>query len=123
MCKAMHTMEGKRIDSHLQIDTDGVWRTMDMAEDKTEERVLRVVSVRYDSLVKEESKTKITMDTDIRRDLGFDSITLVVLQIELEDEFHIRFNPAEDDLEKIFTTVQVISDYIKDMLRDEYGQQ
>ncbi len=119
----MHTMEGKRIDSHLQIDTDGVWRTMDMAEDKTEERVLRVVSVRYDSLVKEESKTKITMDTDIRRDLGFDSITLVVLQIELEDEFHIRFNPAEDDLEKIFTTVQVISDYIKDMLRDEYGQQ
>lgn len=119
----MYTTEGKRIDSHVQIDTDGAWRSMGMAEDKTDERVLKVISARYDSLVKEKSKTVITMDTDIRHDLGFDSITLVVLQIELEDEFHIRFNPAEDDLEKIFTTVQVISGYIQDMLRDEYGRQ
>ena len=88
----------------------------------TEEKVLSVISARYDSLVKEENKAEITMDTDIRRDLGFDSIMLVVLQIELEDEFHIRFNPVKDVLENIFTTVRMISGYIQEMLRYEYGQ-
>ena len=88
----------------------------------TEEKVLSVISARYDSLVKEENKAEITMDTDIRRDLGFDSIMLVVLQIELEDEFNIRFNPVKDDLENIFTTVRMISGYIQEMLRYEYGQ-
>lgn len=47
----------------------------------------------------------ITVKTAIQEELEFDSIMLVVLQIEVEDLFHIRFNPAEEDFRQIFSTV------------------
>lgn len=47
----------------------------------------------------------ITAETAIQKELEFDSIMLVVLQIEIEDLFHIRFDPAEEDFRQIFSTV------------------
>lgn len=47
----------------------------------------------------------ITAETAIREELAYDSIMLVVLQIEIEDRFRFRFNPAEEDFLQIFSTV------------------
>ena len=59
------------------------------------------------------TEQELTADTDIQRDLGFDSILLVVLQIQIEDAFHMRFNAAQDDLRKVFTNIGRIRDYIE----------
>ncbi len=45
------------------------------------------------------------METLIRDELAFDSVTLVVLQIEVEDAFRIRFDPAREDFLTIFSSV------------------
>ncbi len=46
------------------------------------------------------------METLIRDELAFDSVTLVVLQIEVEDAFRIRFDPAREDFLTIFSSVR-----------------
>lgn len=53
----------------------------------------------------------ITTDTDIREDLGVDSIGLLQLVMAIEDEFEIQVE--EQDLEKI-RTVADIMEYIKE---------
>lgn len=53
----------------------------------------------------------ITPDTDIREDLGVDSIGLLQLVMAIEDEFEIQVE--EQDLEKI-RTVADIMEYIKE---------
>lgn len=59
------------------------------------------------------SVDNISADTDVQRDLGFDSIMLVVLQIQIEDMFQIRFNAVQDDLRNIFTSIASIAGYIQ----------
>lgn len=64
---------------------------------------------------------EVTPSTALREELEFDSLTLVVLQIEIEDLFHIRFNPATEDLRTVFQTVQTLSDGIQRHL-EEVGE-
>ena len=52
----------------------------------------------------------ITTDTDIREDLGVDSIGLLQLVMAIEDEFEIQVE--EQDLEKIHTVADIM-EYIK----------
>lgn len=49
-------------------------------------------------------------------DLKLDSINLVNLQVMVEDEFDIRFNPIEDNLSDVFETVKSLLDYIETKL-------
>ncbi|MCI8939900.1 MAG: hypothetical protein HFH12_07910 [Dorea sp.] len=86
---------------------------------KIEETILRIVSEQYNSLTGNAEARIITLYTDIRKDLGFDSIMLVVLQIGIEDAFHIRFDPVKNDLKDVFTTIQNISDCVQGIIRDE----
>lgn len=50
-------------------------------------------------------------DCDIRKDslfvndLGFDSVNLLYLQVAVEDEFDIRFDPILDDFSVIFKDI------------------
>lgn len=83
-----------------------------------EEQVLELVRCRCEHSVRENEDTEITAETDIRADLGFDSIMLVVLQIDIEDTFHIRFDPMEDDFQLIFTTVRALCDYVQRRLEE-----
>ena len=53
----------------------------------------------------------ITTDTDIREDLGVDSIGLLQLVMAIEDEFEIQVE--EQDLEKIHTVADIM-EYIKE---------
>lgn len=58
------------------------------------------------------------LENDLLRDeLGFDSLALVVLQIEIEDAFGIRFDPAEEDLQQVFFSVGTLFKSVQDHLQ------
>ena len=44
---------------------------------------------------------------------------LVVLQIGIEDAFHIRFDPVKNDLKNVFNSIKNISDCVQGIIRDE----
>lgn len=46
-------------------------------------------------------------------DLDMESLQIVTLQIELEDEFNISFDPLEDDFFEIFRTIGSIYSTVK----------
>lgn len=50
----------------------------------------------------------VCMNMILREDVGLDSIDLVVLQVELEDRLHIRFDPLEDEFSKIFYNIETL---------------
>lgn len=52
---------------------------------------------------------EITLDTNLLEDLGFDSLDIVELVVEIEDEFNIVLN--EDHL----TRVKTVGDLIKEI--------
>lgn len=54
----------------------------------------------------------ITRETAIIRDLEFDSLMLVVLQIEVEDTFQIRFDFVSEDIQKTFSSVGALCDSV-----------
>ena len=52
-------------------------------------------------------------------DLGYDSISMIHLQVEIEDEFRFMFDPKEDDFEEIFSTVGKLCDYVVQRVKSE----
>ena len=91
-------------------------RGSDFLKQATYEQLLGIVREIYLDSAGAEAEKEITMDTDIKKDLGFDSIMLVVLQIQIEDTFHIRFDLVQDDFQTIFTTVRNIFNYVRKYL-------
>lgn len=81
-----------------------------------EKQLFMLIRKRYLEFGRDHEIQEITLDTDIRKDLNFDSVMLVVLQIDIEDEFHIRFDPVRDDFQQIFTTVRSIGRYVEKCL-------
>ena len=55
----------------------------------------------------------INLESSLRNDLKLDSISIINLQILVEDEFNIRFNPLETDLSKVFNRVSSLVRYIE----------
>jgi len=53
-------------------------------------------------------------ESNLRGDLRLDSISIINLQILIEDEFHIRFNPMERDLNEIFYSIPSLIAYIEE---------
>lgn len=45
-------------------------------------------------------------------DLGLDSVEMVGLQVAIEDQFSLRFDPLVDDLAEIFRTVDSLASYL-----------
>jgi acyl carrier protein len=54
----------------------------------------------------------IHLDTNLVSDLGFDSLAIVHLQVAIEDEFEIRFDPVNTDFITVFETVGSLSDFL-----------
>lgn len=84
-----------------------------------EQKLIELILNRIQDPSEQKDERNVTPDTDIRKDLGFDSIMLVILQIDIEDAFQIRFDPVHDDLQKIFTTVKAMGEYVRRCLEDE----
>jgi acyl carrier protein len=55
----------------------------------------------------------ICLESNLKDDLGFDSISLVELQILIEEKFNIRFNPIETDLSEVFKTIASLQEYLE----------
>lgn len=55
----------------------------------------------------------VTGDTLLREDIGLDSIDLVVLQIEVEERWNIRFDPFQDDFQKIFCSIGTLCEFLE----------
>jgi len=56
----------------------------------------------------------IKLESSLRNDLKLDSISIINLQILIEDEFNIRFNPIETDLSEVFKNVFSLIVYIEE---------
>ena len=56
---------------------------------------------------------ELNLNNSLKNDLGFDSISLVELQILIEEEFNIRFNPIETDLSEVFKTIASLIEYLE----------
>lgn len=69
----------------------------------------RVTQIIVDRLGVEESK--VTLEASFKDDLGADSLDVVELVMELEDEFDMEI--SDDDAEKIATVGDVVN-YIKE---------
>jgi acyl carrier protein len=72
------------------------------------EIVERVTKIIVDRLGVDESK--VTLEASFKDDLGADSLDVVELVMELEDEFDMEI--SDDDAEKIATVSDVV-DYIQ----------
>ena len=72
------------------------------------ETVERVTKIIVDRLGVDESK--VTLEASFKDDLGADSLDVVELVMELEDEFDMEI--SDDDAEKIATVSDVV-DYIQ----------
>ena len=73
----------------------------------------RVTKIIVDRLDVEESK--VTPEATFKDDLGADSLDVVELVMELEDEFDLQF--SDEDSEKIVTVGDAVS-YIESQLND-----
>lgn len=56
----------------------------------------------------------IKLESSLRNDLRLDSISIINLQILVEDEFNIRFNPIETDLNEVFKNIFSLIVYIEE---------
>lgn len=71
----------------------------------------RVVRIIHDVL---ESEEVVTREATFADDLMFDSVSLLYLQVAVEDEFDIRFDPLTDDFTSIFYSVDSLCKNIGD---------
>ena len=76
-------------------------------------RIMEMVAKMFCNSSRYKKDVTINAEACIRDELGFDSVLLIVLQIDIEDAFHIRFNPIEEDLRQIFTSVETLTDYVQ----------
>lgn len=66
--------------------------------------------------------TEISEKSRLKEDLHLDSLLLLVLQVELEDEFKFRIDPYRDDMEEIFESVGTVCNYVEKQIGSTYEQ-
>lgn len=66
-------------------------------------------------IVKKNAPINVPVDPDkpLNQVYGIDSLTLLNVLVDIEDEFSFTFDMAED-LDAIFTSVRTICDYLQD---------
>lgn len=52
-------------------------------------------------------------EMNLRDGLEMDSMAIVMLQVEIEEEFQFTFDPIEDDFERIFETFGSLYGYLE----------
>lgn len=81
--------------------------------EETENRIIGIVTEMFRNSAGYNKEVTVSPETQIQDELGFDSIMLIVLQIDIEDAFHIRFDPVEEDLQQTFLSVQTLTDSVQ----------
>ncbi len=72
------------------------------------------------SIIKPKSDIEnITEDTNLLKDIGVDSLSMLLMALAIEEKFSFKF----ENLEKPFNTVGEVIDYIeKEILKDDANQ-
>ena len=81
--------------------------------EETENRIIEIVTEMFRNSAGYNKDVTVSDKTRIQDELGFDSIMLIVLQIDIEDAFHIRFDPVEEDLQQVFLSVRTLTDSVQ----------
>ena len=81
--------------------------------EELENRIIEIVTEMFHNSAGYNKDVTVNAETKIQDELGFDSIMLVVLQIDIEDAFHIRFDPVEEDLQQVFLSVRTLMDFVQ----------
>jgi len=86
-----------------------------MSKLSKEEVTLKVKEIISNVLEQGETVENITDDTNLLVDYGFDSIVLVELISEIEDNFGIMFSDEDMDIEKLYSFGGLIECIIKNL--------
>ena len=81
--------------------------------EETENRIMGIVTEMFLNSAGYNKNVIINAETQIRDELGFDSIMLIILQLDIEDAFHIRFDSVEEDLQQVFLSVRTLTDSVQ----------
>ena len=81
--------------------------------EETENRIIEIVTEMFRNSAGYNKDVTVSAKSQIQDELGFDSIMLIVLQIDIEDAFHIRFDPVEEDLQQVFLSVRTLTDSVQ----------
>lgn len=87
------------------------------------EKLINIIINRLPQWTFYDNDASITEQTHIRKDLGLDSISLVIMQIELEDAFQIRFDTTREDFREVFSTVGALSECIVKHIEEQQNEQ
>lgn len=61
---------------------------------------------------------RIKPSSRIREDLGFDSVLIIDLMVELESRLGVYFDPYVHDLVEIFNTVGSLEEFVSSSMRE-----
>lgn len=84
-----------------------------LGREETENKIIEIVTEMFRNSALYNKDVTVNAETQIQDELGFDSIMLIVLQIDIEDAFHIRFDPVEEDLQQVFLTARTLTDSVQ----------
>ena len=84
-----------------------------LGREETENKIIEIVTEMFRNSALYNKDLTVNAETQIQDELGFDSIMLIVLQIDIEDAFHIRFDPVEEDLQQVFLTARTLTDSVQ----------
>lgn len=82
-----------------------------MKNEETLEKVIDIMIANFPQL-KEIQDLLWNRSTRLAEDLQLDSFSIITLQVAIEDNFHIRFDPLEDDFVEIFCTMGQLVDFV-----------
>ena len=80
-----------------------------MNQEEIFKKIQKLLSTQFDV-----SEDKITMQTDIAKDLGADSLDVIDILMSVEDEFKIEV--PDEDAENVKTVEQMV-EYVKNKLK------
>lgn len=84
-----------------------------MKREEIKQKIVKIINEIMDN-----SYEELREEDKLVGDLQMDSINLVNVQVMLEDEFDIRFNPIEDNLTDVFETVHNLVNYIEKKIEE-----
>lgn len=82
-----------------------------MKNEETLKEVIDIMIANFPQL-KEIQDLLSNRSTRLAEDLQLDSFSIITLQVAIEDNFHIRFDPLEDDFVEIFRTIGQLVDFV-----------
>lgn len=90
-----------------------------MRNEKTLEKIINIMTANFPQL-KEIQDSLWDRGTKLADDLQLDSFSIVTLQVAIEDNFKIQFDPLEDDFVEIFCNMGRLVDFVNEKCEKKF---